>query len=132
MNFQTYLKLCEVTKPCLLFPSQASRLLIGQHFVLSVYMWTGFKKKRKWKISVFKNTFKPTVTELHLCESSGVSGSSSVTAAVLTTLCVSQLSVHRGQLQAASGFLHQAVVLAHQTHNNQAIIYTYSLVTSDL
>lgn len=77
-----------------------------------------------------KNTLKPTVTELHLCES--VSGSSSVTAAVLTTLCVSQLSVHRGQLQAASGFLHQAVVLAHQTHNNQAIIYTYSLVTSDL
>lgn len=81
---------------------------------------------------MFKNTLKPTVTELHLCESSGVSGSSSVTAAVLTTLCVSQLSVHRGQLQAASGFLHQAVVLAHQTHNNQAIIYTYSLVTSDL
>lgn len=79
-----------------------------------------------------KNTLKPTVTELHLCESSGVRGSSSVTAAVLTTLCVSQLSVHRGQLQAASGFLHQAVVLAHQTHNNQAIIYTYSLVTSDL
>lgn len=37
-----------------------------------------------------------------------------------------KLSVHRGQLQTASGFLHQAVVLAHQTHNNQAIIYTYS------
>lgn len=37
-----------------------------------------------------------------------------------------KLSVYRGQLQAASGFLHQAVVLAHQTHNNQAIIYTYS------
>lgn len=84
------------------------------------------------KMENLKNTLKPTVTELHLCESSGVSGSSSVTAAVLTTLCVSQLSVHRGQLQAASGFLHQAVVLAHQTHNNQAIIYTYSLVTSDL
>uniref|UniRef100_A0A3B4H9A0 Tetratricopeptide repeat domain 19 n=1 Tax=Pundamilia nyererei TaxID=303518 RepID=A0A3B4H9A0_9CICH len=79
------------------------------------------------KMENLKNTLKPTVTELHLCESSGVRGSSSVTAAVLTTLCVSQLSVHRGQLQAASGFLHQAVVLAHQTHNNQAIIYTYSL-----
>ncbi|XP_005946462.1 tetratricopeptide repeat protein 19, mitochondrial isoform X1 [Haplochromis burtoni] len=41
-----------------------------------------------------------------------------------------KLSVHRGQLQAASGFLHQAVVLAHQTHNNQAIIYTYSLMAN--
>ncbi|CAK6981776.1 tetratricopeptide repeat protein 19%2C mitochondrial [Scomber scombrus] len=37
-----------------------------------------------------------------------------------------KLSVYRGQLQAASGFLHQAIVLAHQTNNNQAIIYTYS------
>ncbi|XP_013886250.1 tetratricopeptide repeat protein 19, mitochondrial [Austrofundulus limnaeus] len=37
-----------------------------------------------------------------------------------------KLSIHRGQLPAASSFLHQAVVLAHQTHNNQAIIYTYS------
>lgn len=41
-----------------------------------------------------------------------------------------KLSVYRGQLQAASGFLHQAVVLAHQTHNNQAIIYTYSLMAN--
>lgn len=37
-----------------------------------------------------------------------------------------KLSVSRGQLQAASGFLHQAVVLAHQTKNHEAIIYTYS------
>ncbi|KAM4729026.1 tetratricopeptide repeat protein 19, mitochondrial isoform 2-T2 [Anableps anableps] len=37
-----------------------------------------------------------------------------------------KLSMHRGNLQAASTFLHQAVALAHQTHNNQAIIYTYS------
>ncbi|XP_061588717.1 tetratricopeptide repeat protein 19, mitochondrial [Cololabis saira] len=37
-----------------------------------------------------------------------------------------KLSIHRGQLPAATSFLHQAVVLAHQTHNNQAIIYTYS------
>lgn len=41
-----------------------------------------------------------------------------------------KLSIYRGQLQAASGFLHQAVVLAHQTHNNQAIIYTYSLMAN--
>nr|XP_046265503.1 tetratricopeptide repeat protein 19, mitochondrial isoform X2 [Scatophagus argus] len=41
-----------------------------------------------------------------------------------------KLSVHRGQLQAASGFLHQAVVLAHQTNNHQAIIYTYSLMAN--
>lgn len=32
----------------------------------------------------------------------------------------------RGQLRAASDFLHQAVVLAHQTKNHEAIIYTYS------
>lgn len=37
-----------------------------------------------------------------------------------------KLSINRGNLQAASSFLHQAVALAHQTHNNQAIIYTYS------
>ncbi|XP_026169550.1 tetratricopeptide repeat protein 19, mitochondrial isoform X2 [Mastacembelus armatus] len=41
-----------------------------------------------------------------------------------------KLSLHRGQLQAASGLLHQAVVLAHQTHNTQAIIYTYSLMAN--
>ncbi|XP_040911740.1 tetratricopeptide repeat protein 19, mitochondrial isoform X2 [Toxotes jaculatrix] len=41
-----------------------------------------------------------------------------------------KLSLHRGQLQAASGFLHQAVALAHQTHNTQAIIYTYSLMAN--
>ncbi|XP_015225130.1 PREDICTED: tetratricopeptide repeat protein 19, mitochondrial-like [Cyprinodon variegatus] len=39
-----------------------------------------------------------------------------------------KLSLHRGNLQAASSYLHQAVALAHQTHNNQAIIYTYSQV----
>uniref|UniRef100_A0A8D3DL18 Tetratricopeptide repeat domain 19 n=1 Tax=Scophthalmus maximus TaxID=52904 RepID=A0A8D3DL18_SCOMX len=38
-----------------------------------------------------------------------------------------KLSLIRDQLHAASGFLHQAVALAHQTHNNQAVIYTYSL-----
>ncbi|KAM9844760.1 tetratricopeptide repeat protein 19, mitochondrial isoform 2-T2 [Aulostomus maculatus] len=37
-----------------------------------------------------------------------------------------KLSIYRGQLPAASNFLHQAVVLAHQLHHTQAIIYTYS------
>ncbi|KAI3374817.1 hypothetical protein L3Q82_021044 [Scortum barcoo] len=41
-----------------------------------------------------------------------------------------KLSVYRGQMQAASGLLHQAVALAHQTHNNKAIIYTYSLMAN--
>ncbi|XP_050926190.1 tetratricopeptide repeat protein 19, mitochondrial isoform X4 [Lates calcarifer] len=41
-----------------------------------------------------------------------------------------KLSLIRGQLQAASSLLHQAVALAHQTHNNQAIIYTYSLMAN--
>lgn len=33
-----------------------------------------------------------------------------------------------GELDAANGFLHKAIRLAHQSHNNDAIIYTYSLV----
>lgn len=41
-----------------------------------------------------------------------------------------KLSMYRGQLQAADAFLHQAVALAHQTHNNKAIIYTYSLMAN--
>uniref|UniRef100_A0A8C2GH40 Tetratricopeptide repeat domain 19 n=1 Tax=Cyprinus carpio TaxID=7962 RepID=A0A8C2GH40_CYPCA len=39
----------------------------------------------------------------------------------------SQYSMMIGELDAASGFLHKAVHLAHQMHNNDAIIYTYSL-----
>uniref|UniRef100_A0A8C2GGJ6 Tetratricopeptide repeat domain 19 n=1 Tax=Cyprinus carpio TaxID=7962 RepID=A0A8C2GGJ6_CYPCA len=35
-----------------------------------------------------------------------------------------------GELDAASGFLHKAVHLAHQMHNNDAIIYTYSLMAN--
>ncbi|KAA0719329.1 Tetratricopeptide repeat protein 19, mitochondrial [Triplophysa tibetana] len=35
-----------------------------------------------------------------------------------------------GELDAADGFLHKAVRLAHQTHNNDAIIYTYSLMAN--
>ncbi|XP_076023822.1 tetratricopeptide repeat protein 19, mitochondrial isoform X2 [Genypterus blacodes] len=41
-----------------------------------------------------------------------------------------KLSMYRGQFQAASDFLHQAVAMAHQNHNNQAIIYTYSLMAN--
>lgn len=49
---------------------------------------------------------------------------------IILLLKKAKLSVSRGQLPAASGFLHQAVFLAHQTHNNQAIIYTYSLMAN--
>ncbi|XP_054882247.1 tetratricopeptide repeat protein 19, mitochondrial-like isoform X2 [Poeciliopsis prolifica] len=45
---------------------------------------------------------------------------------IILLLKKAKLSVHRGNLQAASSFFHQAVALAQQTHNNQAIIYTYS------
>ncbi|XP_034412310.1 tetratricopeptide repeat protein 19, mitochondrial isoform X1 [Cyclopterus lumpus] len=41
-----------------------------------------------------------------------------------------KLSVSRGQLQAASGLLHQALVLAHQTHNQPAVLYSYSLMAN--
>lgn len=51
---------------------------------------------------------------------------------VFNDFACTQLSMHRGQLQAASSFLHQAIALAHQTHNTQAIIYTYSLVSCHL
>lgn len=38
--------------------------------------------------------------------------------------------MYRGQLHSANGLLHQAVGLAHRTHNTQAIIYTYSLMAN--
>ncbi|XP_029582349.1 tetratricopeptide repeat protein 19, mitochondrial isoform X3 [Salmo trutta] len=41
-----------------------------------------------------------------------------------------QLSMMRGQLHGANGFLHQAIALAHQSNNTQAIIYTYSLMAN--
>lgn len=41
-----------------------------------------------------------------------------------------KLSMMRDELDAANGFLHQAIRLAHQTHNTQAIIYTYSLMAN--
>ncbi|XP_061776603.1 tetratricopeptide repeat protein 19, mitochondrial isoform X2 [Nerophis ophidion] len=37
-----------------------------------------------------------------------------------------KLSILRGQLEAASRFLHSAVALAHQSNNHQAIVYAYS------
>ncbi|XP_028987283.1 tetratricopeptide repeat protein 19, mitochondrial isoform X2 [Betta splendens] len=49
---------------------------------------------------------------------------------MLLLLKKAKLSIHRGQLPAASIFLHQAVTLAHQTHNHQAIVYTYSLMAN--
>ncbi|XP_065132615.1 tetratricopeptide repeat protein 19, mitochondrial isoform X2 [Paramisgurnus dabryanus] len=39
-------------------------------------------------------------------------------------------SMMTGELDAANVFLHKAVRLAHQTHNNDAIIYTYSLMAN--
>ncbi|KAK2900862.1 hypothetical protein QQF64_015081 [Cirrhinus molitorella] len=39
-------------------------------------------------------------------------------------------SMMTGELDAANGFLHKAVRLAHQMHNNDAIIYTYSLMAN--
>ncbi|XP_010893659.1 tetratricopeptide repeat protein 19, mitochondrial [Esox lucius] len=49
---------------------------------------------------------------------------------IILLLKRAKLSMMRGQLHGASGFLHQAIALAHQTHNNQAIIYTYSLMAN--
>ncbi|XP_067309676.1 tetratricopeptide repeat protein 19, mitochondrial isoform X1 [Pseudorasbora parva] len=39
-------------------------------------------------------------------------------------------SMMTGELDAANGFLHKAVRLAHQMHSNDAIIYTYSLMAN--
>lgn len=39
-------------------------------------------------------------------------------------------SMMTGELDAANGILHKAVRLAHQTHNNDAIIYTYSMMAN--
>ncbi|XP_043991001.1 tetratricopeptide repeat protein 19, mitochondrial isoform X2 [Gambusia affinis] len=45
---------------------------------------------------------------------------------IILLLKKAKLSLHRGNLQAASSFFHQAAALAQQTHNDQAVIYTYS------
>ncbi|XP_058477111.1 tetratricopeptide repeat protein 19, mitochondrial isoform X2 [Solea solea] len=49
---------------------------------------------------------------------------------IILLLKKAKLSVHRGLFDAAAAFLHQAVALAHQTNNNQAIIYSYSLMAN--
>ncbi|KAL3055779.1 hypothetical protein OYC64_018465 [Pagothenia borchgrevinki] len=49
---------------------------------------------------------------------------------IILLLKKAKLSLSRDQLEAASVFLHQALALAHQTHNHQAIIYCYSLMAN--
>uniref|UniRef100_A0A673XG26 Tetratricopeptide repeat domain 19 n=1 Tax=Salmo trutta TaxID=8032 RepID=A0A673XG26_SALTR len=50
---------------------------------------------------------------------------------IILLLKRAKLSMMRGQLHGANGFLHQAIALAHQSNNTQAIIYTYSLVKAE-
>ncbi|XP_061111418.1 tetratricopeptide repeat protein 19, mitochondrial isoform X2 [Conger conger] len=49
---------------------------------------------------------------------------------IIMLLKRAKLSIMQDELEAASGYLHQAIRLAHQSHNNQAIIYTYSLMAN--
>ncbi|XP_029109664.1 tetratricopeptide repeat protein 19, mitochondrial isoform X2 [Scleropages formosus] len=49
---------------------------------------------------------------------------------IIMLLKRAKLSIMRGELDAASGFLHHAIRLAHQSHNTQAIIYTYTLMAN--
>ncbi|XP_064799224.1 tetratricopeptide repeat protein 19, mitochondrial-like isoform X2 [Oncorhynchus masou masou] len=49
---------------------------------------------------------------------------------IILLLKRAKLSIMRGQLHGANGFLHQAIALAHQSRNTQAIIYTYSLMAN--
>ncbi|XP_052319174.1 tetratricopeptide repeat protein 19, mitochondrial-like isoform X3 [Oncorhynchus keta] len=49
---------------------------------------------------------------------------------IILLLKRAKLSMMRGQLHGANGFLHQAIALAHQSNNTQAIIYTYSLMAN--
>ncbi|XP_038820367.1 tetratricopeptide repeat protein 19, mitochondrial-like isoform X3 [Salvelinus namaycush] len=49
---------------------------------------------------------------------------------IILLLKRAKLGMMRGQLHGANGFLHQAIKLAHQTNNTQAIIYTYSLMAN--
>lgn len=41
-----------------------------------------------------------------------------------------KLSIHREQMSAASSFLHQALALAQQLHNQDALVYCYSLMAN--
>ncbi|KAJ8409774.1 hypothetical protein AAFF_G00218330 [Aldrovandia affinis] len=49
---------------------------------------------------------------------------------IIMLLKRAKLSMMRDEMEAASGYLHQAIKLAHQSHNTQAIIYTYSLMAN--
>ncbi|KAL7879867.1 hypothetical protein SRHO_G00021210 [Serrasalmus rhombeus] len=49
---------------------------------------------------------------------------------IILLLKKAKYSMMLGELDAANVFLHKAVRLAHQSHNNDAIIYTYSLMAN--
>ncbi|KAJ8272699.1 hypothetical protein GJAV_G00092380 [Gymnothorax javanicus] len=49
---------------------------------------------------------------------------------IIMLLKRAKLSMMQDELEAADKYLHQAIRLAHQSHNNQAIIYTYSLMAN--
>ncbi|XP_062849947.1 tetratricopeptide repeat protein 19, mitochondrial [Trichomycterus rosablanca] len=49
---------------------------------------------------------------------------------IILLLKKAKYSMMQGELDAANGFLHKAIRLAHQSHNNDAIIYTYSLMAN--
>ncbi|XP_026792260.3 tetratricopeptide repeat protein 19, mitochondrial isoform X2 [Pangasianodon hypophthalmus] len=49
---------------------------------------------------------------------------------IILLLKKAKYSMMLGELDAANGFLHKAIRLAHQSHNNNAIIYTYSLMAN--
>ncbi|XP_066572317.1 tetratricopeptide repeat protein 19, mitochondrial [Amia ocellicauda] len=48
--------------------------------------------------------------------------------AIILLLKRAKLSIMQGELEDADRFLHQAARLAHQSHNTQAITYTYSMM----
>lgn len=49
---------------------------------------------------------------------------------IILLLKKAKLCVARAQLQAALGILHQVLVLAHETHNQPAVLYSYSLMAN--
>ncbi|XP_053484084.1 tetratricopeptide repeat protein 19, mitochondrial [Ictalurus furcatus] len=49
---------------------------------------------------------------------------------IILLLKKAKYSMMLGELDAANGFLHKAIRLAHQSHNDDAIIYTYSLMAN--
>ncbi|GAA6075151.1 tetratricopeptide repeat protein 19, mitochondrial isoform X1, partial [Tachysurus ichikawai] len=49
---------------------------------------------------------------------------------IILLLKKAKYSMMLGEFDAANGFLHKAIRLAHQSHNNDAIIYTYTLMAN--